>query len=231
MASTTQLARFEGAAQPFNSNVWGMGGCNVVASTQAHDSEMALIRRVVSGDHDAFYQLLKPYERMIFTSALGVLNNEADAEEVAQEAILKAFRALARFRGESKFSTWIVQITVNEARMRLRKYRPQLHESLDEPTDINDGEYIPKDFADWRDIPSEALEKKQLRDALHVAIADLPEKYRQVVILRDVNHMSTRDTADALGIQEANVKTRLLRARLMLRDALVGKQWLVTGGR
>ena len=78
-----------------------MGGCNGVASVQAHDSEMALVRRVVNGDHDAFYQLLKPYERMIFTSALGVLNNEADAEEVAQEAILKAFRALARFRGEA----------------------------------------------------------------------------------------------------------------------------------
>jgi RNA polymerase sigma-70 factor, ECF subfamily len=196
----------------------------------AQDAEMALIRRVVNGDHDAFYQLLKPYERMIFTSALGVLNNEADAEEVAQEAILKAFRALARFRGESKFSTWIVQITVNEARMRVRKYRPQLYDSLDEPSEMQDGDYIPKDFADWRDIPSEALEKKQLREALREAVAALPEKYRQVVILRDVNHMSTRDTANALGIQEANVKTRLLRARLMLRDALAGKQWLVARG-
>jgi RNA polymerase sigma-70 factor (ECF subfamily) len=199
-------------------------------TSQVQESEMALIRRVVNGDHDAFYQLLKPYERMIFTSALGVLNNEADAEEVAQEAILKAFRALNRFRGESKFSTWIVQITVNEARMRVRKYRPQLYESLDEPSEMQDGDYIPKDFADWRDIPSEALEKKQLREALREAVAALPEKYRQVVILRDVNHMSTRDTANALGIQEANVKTRLLRARLMLRDALAGKQWSVARG-
>jgi RNA polymerase sigma-70 factor, ECF subfamily len=230
MASTTQVARFESAAQPSNSNAWGMADSNGKSLTKDQDSEMALIRRIVNGDHDAFYQLLKPYERMIFTSALGVLNNEADAEEVAQEAILKAFRALARFRGESKFSTWIVQITVNEARMRVRKYRPQLHESLDEPTDLHDGEYVPKDFADWRDIPSEALEKKQLRDALREAVAALPEKYRQVVVLRDVNHMSTRDTAEALGIQEANVKTRLLRARLMLRDALAGKQWFVTSG-
>ena len=183
--------------------------------------ELELIRRVLAGDHDAFYELLKPYERMIFTSALGVLKNEADAEEVAQEAVLKAFRALGRFRGESKFSTWIVQITVNEARMRVRKYRPQLHESIDEPAELNDGDYVPKDFADWRDIPSAALEKKELRTALKQAVAALPEKYRQVIIFRDVNHMSTRDTANALGIQEANVKTRLLRARLMLRDALV----------
>ena len=200
---------------------------NIMRTIDPQDHELALIRRVVNGDHDAFYQLLKPYERMIFTSALGVLNNEADAEEVAQEAILKAFRALPRFRGESKFSTWIVQITVNEARMRVRKYRSHLYESLDEPTELSDGEYIPKDFADWRDIPSEALERKQLREALREAVSALPEKYRQVVILRDVNHMSTRDTANALGIQEANVKTRLLRARLMLRDALAGKQWSV----
>lgn len=191
----------------------------------ARESEMALIRRVVRGDHDAFYLLLKPYERMIFTSALGVLGNEADAEEVAQEAVLKAFRALPRFRGESKFSTWIVQITVNEARMRVRKYRAHLYESLDEPTEMQDGDYLPKDFADWRDIPSEVLEKKQMREALQQAVAALPEKYRQVIILRDVNQMSTRDTANALGIQEANVKTRLLRARLMLRDALAGKRW------
>lgn len=228
MASTAELGKFEPTEKSAMGSLWRTS--NGMQTSQVQESEMALIRRVVNGDHDAFYQLLKPYERMIFTSALGVLNNEADAEEVAQEAILKAFRALNRFRGESKFSTWIVQITVNEARMRVRKYRPQLYESLDEPSEMQDGDYIPKDFADWRDIPSEALEKKQLREALREAVAALPEKYRQVVILRDVNHMSTRDTANALGIQEANVKTRLLRARLMLRDALAGKQWSVARG-
>jgi RNA polymerase sigma-70 factor, ECF subfamily len=228
MASTAELRTF--GRQNRVNQAWTAPSRGASQAAGAQDAEMALIRRVVNGDHDAFYQLLKPYERMIFTSALGVLNNEADAEEVAQEAILKAFRALGRFRGESKFSTWIVQITVNEARMRVRKYRPQMYESLDEPSEMQDGDYIPKDFADWRDIPSEALEKKQLREALREAVAALPEKYRQVVILRDVNHMSTRDTANALGIQEANVKTRLLRARLMLRDALAGRQWSVARG-
>ena len=182
--------------------------------------EASLIERVVDGDHEAFADLLKPYERMIYVTALSVLGNEADAEEAAQEAILKAFRGLPRFRKESKFSTWLVQIVINESKMKLRKDRRRLYDSLDEGTQNDDGDYIPRDFADWREIPSEALENQELRQALATALAALPAKYRSVLVLRDVQQLSIRETAELLGLSEANVKTRLSRARLQMRDAL-----------
>jgi RNA polymerase sigma-70 factor (ECF subfamily) len=182
--------------------------------------EASLIERVVEGDHEAFADLLKPYERMIYVSALSILGNEADAEEATQEAILKAFRALPHFRKESKFSTWLVQIVINESKMKLRKDRRRLYDSLDEGTQNDDGDYIPRDFADWREIPSEALENRELRQALTTALATLPAKYRSVIVLRDVQQLNIRETADMLGISEANVKTRLSRARLQMRDAL-----------
>jgi RNA polymerase sigma-70 factor (ECF subfamily) len=182
--------------------------------------EATLIDRVVEGDHEAFADLLKPYERMIYVSALSVLGNEADAEEAAQEAILKAFRALPRFRKESKFSTWLVQIVINESKMKLRKDRRRLYDSLDEGTQNDDGDYIPRDFADWREIPSEALENQELRQTLATALATLPAKYRSVLVMRDVQQLNIRETAELLGISEANVKTRLSRARLQMRDAL-----------
>jgi RNA polymerase sigma-70 factor (ECF subfamily) len=154
-------------------------------------------------------------------AAFSILGNEADAEEVVQEAILKAFKAIGRFRGESKFSTWIIQITINEARMKLRKDRRHLYESLDESRKGEDeGDYIPRDFADWREIPSEALESARLRAALRKGLEALGPKYRQVLVLRDIEHLSIADTAVLMGITEATVKTRLLRARLMMRDAL-----------
>ena len=163
---------------------------------------------------------MRPYERVIYLSALSLVRNEADAEDVAQEAVLKAFKNLSRFRQESKFSTWVIQITMNEAKMKLRKDRRHLYESLDESQCSEEGDYIPKDFADWREIPSETLEQKQLRKALNEALRSLPEKYRTVLILRDIQHLNITETAQALGLSEANVKTRLSRARLQMRDAL-----------
>ena len=151
---------------------------------------------------------------------MSILGNEADAEEVAQEAILKAFRALPRFRREAKFSTWLVQIVINESKMKLRKDRRRLYDSLDEGIQNEDGDYTPRDFADWREIPSEALENQELRQALSTALASLPAKYRSVLVLRDVQQLNIRETAELLGISEANVKTRLSRARLQMRDAL-----------
>jgi RNA polymerase sigma-70 factor (ECF subfamily) len=182
--------------------------------------EIELIQRVCSGDHEAFYELMKPYEKAVYFAAGSVVNNPADAEEVAQEAVLKAFNNLSRFRLESKFSTWLIQITINEARMRLRKERRHLYESIDEQAKDDEGDYIPKDFADWRDIPSEELQRRELRDALERAMAALDSKYREVLICRDVQHLSIAETAQILGITEASVKTRLLRARLQMRDAL-----------
>jgi len=193
-----------------------------VGSTKSYvdANEAELIRRVNNGDKEAFYDLVRPYERAVFTSTMSILNNQADAEEAAQEAVLKAFANISRFRAESKFSTWLIQIAINEARLKLRKDRRHLYESVDEPLSSEEGDYIPKDFADWREIPSEALQRKELGDALKRALAALPEKYREVLILRDVQHLSIEEAAQVLRISPGNVKTRLLRARLQMRDAL-----------
>jgi RNA polymerase sigma-70 factor, ECF subfamily len=183
-------------------------------------SEGELIARIKGGDVEAFYELVHPYERAVFLAALSLVKNDADAEEVTQEAILKAFKNLSRFRQEAKFSTWLIQISINEAKMKLRKDRRHLYQSMEEGQQNDEGDYIPKDFADWREIPSEALEQKELRKALTQALDSLPEKYRTVLILRDVQHLSIAETAQALRLSEANVKTRLCRARLQMRDAL-----------
>jgi len=183
-------------------------------------SEWELIQRVCQGDKEAFYSFVKQCERGVVTAAMSILNNPADAEEVAQEAVLKAFSALSRFRGESKFSTWLIQITINEARLKVRKDRKHLYESVDEQKTDDQGDYFPKDYADWREIPSETLQRVELREALKRALNSLPTKYREVLILRDVQHLSIQETAQALGITEGSVKTRLLRARFQMRDAL-----------
>jgi RNA polymerase sigma-70 factor (ECF subfamily) len=183
------------------------------------DSEQSLIAHIRDGESSLFAELVKPYERRVYVTALALLRNEADAQDVAQEAILKAFANLRQFRGESKFSTWLIQITVNEARMRQRKRHADLFEPIVELKD-EEGAYTPRDFADWREIPSEALERSEIRALLSKALASLAQKYREVFLLRDVEQMSIDETARLLNISIASVKTRLLRARLMLRDIL-----------
>ena len=192
------------------------------ANDKSHQAsrEAVLIRRVLAGENELFYELVQPYERAVFIAATTILGNDADAEEVAQEAVLKSFKYLARFRQEAKFSTWLIQIAMNEAKMRLRKDRRKLYDSIDQGQLTDEGDYIPTDFADWRQIPSEALEQGELRAALKKAILSLAEKYRTVLILRDVQQLSIAETAKTLGITEENVKTRTSRARLQLRDAL-----------
>ena len=182
----------------------------------------SLIARIRNGESSLFAELVKPYERRVYVTALALLRNEADAQDVAQEAILKAFMYLRQFRGESRFSTWLIQITVNEARMRQRKQHAELFEPLAEPRNDGDeeGAYTPRDVADWREIPSEALERSEFRAILTKALDSLGQKYREVFLLRDVEHMSIEEAAEALSISVASVKTRLLRARLMLRDIL-----------
>ncbi|HYK39804.1 MAG TPA: sigma-70 family RNA polymerase sigma factor [Candidatus Eremiobacteraceae bacterium] len=183
-------------------------------------NEAELIRRICSGEKELFYELVRPYERAVFATAMSILGNQADAEEASQEAVLKALSHLSSFRSEARFSTWLTTIAINEARLKLRKDRRHLYESVDEPNSNEEGDYFPKDFADWREIPSESLRRKELRDALKRAMAALPEKYREVLVLRDIQQMSIEETAQSLGISTANVKTRLLRARLQMRDAL-----------
>ena len=181
--------------------------------------ELALISRVQRGENQLFYELVRPYERRVFAAAKAILRNESDAEDVAQEAMLKALRGIRQFRADARFSTWLIQITVNEALMRRRKQRNGVMEAIDDRRDT-EGEYAPRDFADWREIPSEALERKEVRQRLAQALASLDRKYREVFVLRDMEQLNIQETADALGISIASVKTRLLRARLMLRDLL-----------
>jgi RNA polymerase sigma-70 factor (ECF subfamily) len=141
--------------------------------------------------------------------------------------MLKAFKHIGQFRAEARFSTWLIQITVNEARMWRRKEHAHLVEPIVEQADA-EGNYIPRDFADWREIPSETLERKEIREKLAEALESLGQIYREVFVLRDMQHLSIDETAKALGISTASVKTRLLRARLMLRDLLapgLGGSW------
>jgi RNA polymerase sigma-70 factor, ECF subfamily len=188
-------------------------------SAPSRETEYALIERILRGEKELFYQLVRPYERRVYVMAFAVLRNEADAQDAAQDALFKAFRHLAQFRSEARFSTWLIQVTLNEARMRLRKNHLEIMRPIDE-IEQDDGSYTPRDFTDWREIPSEALERKQVRELLVKALASLTQRYREVFVLRDVQHMSTEEAAEVLGISPGAVKTRLLRARLMLRDFL-----------
>jgi RNA polymerase sigma-70 factor (ECF subfamily) len=188
-------------------------------SEQAVTREQDLISSVQRGQHELFYELVRPYERRVYAAALAILRNEHDAEDAAQEAMLKAFANIRQFRAEARFSTWLIQITVNQALMRRRRERIVPMEGLDDRRE-EESEYAPRDFADWREIPSEALERKEVRQRLAEALATLDRKYREVFVLRDMEQLNIQETAEALGISVASVKTRLLRARLMLRDLL-----------
>ena len=197
------------------------------SSSERSSREAALIQRIRDGEPELFYELIRPYEGRVYAAAFAILRNEADAEDAAQEAVLKAFKNLRQFRAEARFSTWLTQITINEARMRRRKENASRMEPIAERQD-EEGAYIPRDFADWREIPSETLERSEIRQKLAEALASLGEKYREVFILRDMQHLSIEETSKTLGISTASVKTRLLRARLMLRDLLapgLGGNW------
>jgi RNA polymerase sigma-70 factor (ECF subfamily) len=196
-----------------------------MALTNSRDArgarEQDLIFRVQRGESELFYELVQPYEKRVYAAALAILRNEHDAEDVAQEAMLKGFKNIRQFRAEARFSTWLIQITVNEALMRRRRERTVVMEGIDgRRSGEEDSEYAPRDFADWREIPSEALERKEVRQRLGEALATLDRKYREVFVMRDVEHLNIQETAEALGITVASVKTRLSRARLMLRDLL-----------
>lgn len=185
------------------------------------ERERDLIGRVLSGEKGLFYDLIAPYERRVYLAARDLLQSDAEAEDVAQETLLKGFRNLGQFRGEAKFSTWLLRIALNEARMRLRKRREI---SLEELTQSDDeGDYTPIQLADWREIPSEALARKELGQYLTATLHQVPEKYREVIVLRDVQGLNIAETAQALGLSVSNVKTRLLRARLMFRDIFVAR--------
>src|SRR5579883_2569404 len=183
-------------------------------------SEQDLIASILAGQRDNFHLLIRPYEQQLFRTALALVKNEAEAEDVVQDAVLKAYRKLASFRGDAKFSTWLISITLNEARGRLRKQGRVAMDSLDEKREEN-SEYTPAALTDWREVPLEALERQEIRALVQQAVAELPETFRQVVILRDMEELSVNETAEALGISISLVKVRLHRARLLLQKRLV----------
>jgi RNA polymerase sigma-70 factor (ECF subfamily) len=182
--------------------------------------EAGLIARILSGEKELFHELIRPYERMVFLTVFSVVKNETEAEDGAQDAVINAYRHLASFRGDAKFSTWLVTIAINEGRQRLRKAKGVVEQSIDEVQTGEDGEYTPAPLTDWREIPSEALERKELRDALRAAVEELPAIYRQVFTLRDLEEMSIEETSKALGINIGVVKVRLHRARIMMQKRL-----------
>jgi len=184
--------------------------------------EARMIAAILAGETQLFHELIRPYERSVYAMAQSFLHNDADAEDVAQEAFLKAFRNLARFRAESRFGTWLISITLNEARTRLRRRKVLPMESLDAGND-DTGHVSPALLRDWREIPSQALERNEIKLMLQEAIASLPQNYREVFVLRDIEQRSTSEAAELLQISIAALKVRLHRARIMLQKELAPK--------
>jgi len=184
------------------------------------DFEADCIRRILAGEKHLFHDLIRPCERSIYFLLYSLLKNEAEAEDVAQETVIKVFQNLDKFRGDSQFRTWVLSIARNEGLGRLRKISNRREDSLDAETDEQTGDYTPAILTSWREIPAEALEQKELGNLLRKAIEGLPEIYRNVVLLRDIEEMDIRESAAVLGISEASVKVRLHRARAMLQRNL-----------
>lgn len=185
--------------------------------SQASDEE--LVRRVCSGNRELFTYLVRRYERIVYRIVHGILDNPADCEEVLQESFLQVLQHIETFRGEAQFRTWLTRIAINEARRRLRKYRAKLHDSIDEvPNDMM--AFRARELRDWYPNPEEKLATEELGRLLESALCSLPRIYREVFLLRDIEHLSNKETARTLGISIAATKTRLLRARLMMREYL-----------
>ena len=182
--------------------------------------EFECIRRILAGERHLFHDLILPCERSIYFLLFSLLKNEAEAEDAAQETVIKVYQNLEKFRGESQFRTWVLSIARNEGLGRLRKIGNRREDSLDAEIEEQAGDYTPAILTNWREVPTEALEQKELGVILRRAIEGLPDIYRNVVLLRDIEEMDIRETATALGISEASVKVRLHRARAMLQRNL-----------
>ncbi|HUR37538.1 MAG TPA: RNA polymerase sigma factor [Terriglobales bacterium] len=181
--------------------------------------ELALVTAAREGDMQAFEQLIQKYDRNVFRIAQHITQNREDAEDVVQDAFLKAYQNLNKFQGNSKFYTWLVRIAVNEALMRLRKRKADKTVSMDEDVETEDGS-MPREVADWSPNPEQLFGQSELGDILGKTIQGLPASFRTVFVLRDVEGMSTEETAEMLGLSVPAVKSRLLRARLQLRERL-----------
>jgi RNA polymerase sigma-70 factor (ECF subfamily) len=192
------------------------------ATVPMQPDESVLVDKAKAGDQQAFTDLVSRYQRKIYRLAKNITRNDEDAEDVLQEAFLKAYEHLNSFEGHSKFYTWIVRIAVNEALMKLRKRRGDREVSLDEPVALGEEE-VKREIAVWEDNPEQRYSREEMQQILNEAVDGLKEDFRTVFVLRDIEELSTEETAEALKISIPAVKSRLLRARLALREKLTRK--------
>ncbi len=188
-------------------------------SQTSERTQAGMIAAILAGDIQLYHELIRPHERSVYLMALSYMKNQTDAEDVAQEAFIKAFLNLASFRAEAKFRTWLISIALNEAKSQLRRRAVIRMESLDEPPD-NNKSVSPTLLRDWREIPSDTIEREEVRKLIRRAVEALPDTYRRVFVLRDVEELDTSETAQALNISVSSVKVRLHRARMMLQSVL-----------
>lgn len=184
------------------------------------DDDLPILDRVLAGDTQAFEELVRRHERRVYRTTLAVTRNPEDAEEAAQETFLKVYQYLGQFQRGSRFTTWLTRIAVNEGLQVLRRRRPT--ESLDEPL-MSEGEMMPRLVEDWRDNPEDLYAKQEIKQFVEEAIRSLPPTYRVTFVLRDVEGLTNEEAAQALGLSIAAVKSRLLRARLMMRETLAAR--------
>ena len=191
----------------------------MTVSSLAGTDETTLVAQSRDGDQRAFGELVRRYEGKIFRLAQHVTQNREDAEDVLQETFLKAYEHLDQFQGNSKFYTWIVRIAVNQALMKLRRRKTDKSVSLDESIDTGE-DTIVREIAAWGEDPEQRFSREELGEILDAAVQSLEPPYRSVFVLRDIDELSTEETADVLGLSIPAVKSRLLRARLQLREKL-----------
>ncbi len=191
----------------------------MAVSSQAGIDEGILVTQSRDGDTQAFGELVRRYEGKIFRLALHITQNREDAEDVLQETFMKAYEHLEQFKGDSKFYTWIVRIAVNQALMKLRRRKTDKSVSLDEQIDTGEDTVV-REIAAWGEDPEQRFTREELGEILDGAVQSLEPPYRSVFVLRDIEDLSTEETAEALGLSVPAVKSRLLRARLQLREKL-----------
>lgn len=184
------------------------------------DPDLALIDGALAGDHHAFETLVKRHEPRVYRTALGILGKPEDAEEALQDTFLSVYHHLREFRRDSRFTTWLTRIAINAALNRLRGQKDMV--SLDGPN-VPDAEFMPQRFEPWQEDPERLCAKEELRKIVHEAIRELSPDYRAVLVLRDISELSTVETAAAMGLTIAATKSRLLRARLMIREKLAAR--------
>ena len=183
-------------------------------------SEEEMIARICAGEKTLFHELIRPYTRVMFGYAEAILHNAADSEEAVQEAALKVYLNLSKLEDPMRFRAWLLQIVINETRMYRRKLRRQLYEPLEDLDQADESDSVPRQFADWHELPDEALDSIQLRNAVRQAITKIPEHYREVLVLIDSQRIDYATAAVVLGVSVGVIKTRVHRARMKVQELL-----------